>query len=188
MKRIINTLEKMPKWYGFLTILLYSLLLAEFLITTNHLVNNNNLETDRLFVILARMSYIIIVLSAIVIWLISTFLFHLTAILFNGYAPFKHLLYISSYFYIIPAISVFISIFLLNQKTEYSTSNAVTTLQNNYSLGLPIMLVNYSFIPYYLLCMILIHPLYKVRLRYAIASVVIPILSVWAITKLFTLL
>lgn len=112
MKRIINTLEKMPKWYGFLTILLYSLLLAEFLITTNHLVNNNNLETDRLFVILARMSYIIIVLSAIVIWLISTFLFHLTAILFNGYAPFKHLLYISSYFYIIPAISVFISIFL----------------------------------------------------------------------------
>ena len=115
MKRIINTLEKMPKWYGFLTILLYSLLLAEFLITTNHLVNNNNLETDRLFVILARMSYIIIVLSAIVIWLISTFLFHLTAILFNGYAPFKHLLYISSYFYIIPAISVFISIFLLNQ-------------------------------------------------------------------------
>ena len=187
MKRIINTLEKMPKWYGFLTILLYSLLLAEFLITT-HLVNNNNLETDRLFVILARMSYIIIVLSAIVIWLISTFLFHLTAILFNGYAPFKHLLYISSYFYIIPAISVFISIFLLNQKTEYSTSNAVTTLQNNYSLGLPIMLVNYSFIPYYLLCMILIHHLYKVRLRYAIASVVIPILSVWAITKLFTLL
>ena len=139
MKRIINTLEKMPKWYGFLTILLYSLLLAEFLITTNHLVNNNNLETDRLFVILARMSYIIIVLSAIVIWLISTFLFHLTAILFNGYAPFKHLLYISSYFYIIPAIFVFISIFLLNQKTEYSTSNAVTTLQNNYSLGLPIM-------------------------------------------------
>lgn len=115
MKRIINTLERMPKWYGFLTILLYSLLLAEFLITTNHLVNNNNLETDRLFVILARMSYIIIVLSAIVIWLISTFLFHLTAILFNGYAPFKHLLYISSYFYIIPAISVFISIFLLNQ-------------------------------------------------------------------------
>lgn len=178
----------MPKWYGFLTILLYSLLLAEFLITTNHLVNNNNLETDRLFVILARMSYIIIVLSAIVIWLISTFLFHLTAILFNGYAPFKHLLYISSYFYIMPAISVFISIFLLNQKTEYSTSNAVTTLQNNYSLGLPIMLVNYSFIPYYLLCMILIHHLYKVRLRYAIASVVIPILSVWAITKLFTLL
>ena len=164
MKRIINTLEKMPKWYGFLTILLYSLLLAEFLITTNHLVNNNNLETDRLFVILARMSYIIIVLS------------------------FKHLLYISSYFYIIPAISVFISIFLLNQKMEYSTSNAVTTLQNNYSLGLPIMLVNYSFIPYYLLCMILIHHLYKVRLRYAIASVVIPILSVWAITKLFTLL
>ncbi len=67
MKRIINTL-KMPKWYGFLTILLYSLLLAEFLITTNHLVNNNNLETDRLFVILARDgSYIIIVLSAIVI-------------------------------------------------------------------------------------------------------------------------
>lgn len=75
MKRIINTLEKMPKWYGFLTILLYSLLLAEFLITTNHLVNNNNLETDRLFVILALESYIIIVLSAIVIWLISTFLF-----------------------------------------------------------------------------------------------------------------
>ena len=61
MKRIINTLEKMPKWYGFLTILLYSLLLAEFLITTNHLVNNNNLETDRLFVILARMSYISLV-------------------------------------------------------------------------------------------------------------------------------
>lgn len=100
----------------------------------------------------------------------------------------------SNIFYIFRLISIlflpfcFISIFLLNQKTEYSTSNAVTTLQNNYSLGLPIMLVNYSFIPYYLLCMILIHHLYKVRLRYAIASVVIPILSVWAITKLFTLL
>lgn len=105
MKRIINTLERMPKWYGFLTILLYSLLLAEFLITTNHLVNNNNLETDRLFVILARMSYIIIVLSAIVIWLISTFLFHLTAILFNGYAP-------SNIFYIFRPISILFLPFL----------------------------------------------------------------------------
>ena len=76
MKRIINTLEKMPKWYGFLTILLYSLLLAEFLITTNHLVNNNNLETDRLFVILARMSYIIIVLSAIVMVMLHSNIFY----------------------------------------------------------------------------------------------------------------
>lgn len=39
MKRIINTLEKMPKWYGFLTILLYRYLQP---IINQYFVNNKS--------------------------------------------------------------------------------------------------------------------------------------------------
>ena len=67
------------------------------------------------------------------------------------------------------------------------TPNAIAILQSDHSFKLAMALVNYSFIPYYLLCATLIHFMYKINYWKALASIAIPILSVWVITQLFIL-
>ena len=185
MKKLIVILEQIPQWYGCGIILLYSLLLAEFLSALHDLTPYNN-DLGGFLDVYYKINYISTIVSSIIIWIIMSLLFHLTTLLFNGCALFARFFYISSYFYLIPTTFIIIAIIVIGQ-IDISSSD-LTVLQNHPSFKLAMILVNYSYIPYYLLCMILIHHLYKVRLRYAIASVVIPILSVWAITKLFTLL
>ena len=188
MKEIFVKLGNMPKWYGVGVVLLYSILLAEFFSALNTFIQYDD-SLNKIIELLLKVNYFATVAAGIVVWIILSLLFHLTVLLFDGYSSFTRFLYSSSYFYLIPGICILVAILILNHIPIESTSpDAIAMLQEHSSFKLAMALVNYSFIPYYLLCMILIHHLYKVRLRYAIASVVIPILSVWAITKLFTLL
>lgn len=188
MKEILVRLGNMPKWYGIGVVLLYSILLAEFFSALNTFIYYDD-RLNRIMDLLLRANYFVTVASGIVVWIIMSLLFHLTVLLFDGYSSFSRFLYSSSYFYLIPGIFILVAILLLNHTpVETSYPDAMALLQNHPSFKLAMSLVNYSFIPYYLLCMTLIHHLYKVRFRYAIASVVIPILSIWTITKLFTLL
>jgi len=186
MRKFVNIINQLPKWYGIGIVLLYSLLIAEFYSIVIHLTVNNDLIKNNLFIAFSRISYGVTVLSGIVIWLISNFLFHLTALLFNGHAQFKRFLISSSYLYIIPAIMILIGIFLLDGIHINNTVHAVEELMNNPSFKLAINLINISFIPYYAIVGIFIYYIYKIKLLYAILSVVIPIASIWGITLIVT--
>lgn len=188
MKEVFVRLGNMPKWYGIGVVLLYSILLAEFFSVLNTFIYNDD-RLNKIMDFLLRANYFATVASGIIVWIIMSLLFHLTVLLFDGYSSFSRFLYSSSYFYLIPGIFILIASLILNHiPIESGSPDAMVMLQNSSSFKLAMALVNYSFIPYYLLCMILIRHLYKVRFCHAIASVVIPILSIWGITKLFTLL
>jgi hypothetical protein len=144
--------------------------------------------TNEIFISISRINYALTVLSGIVVWIISTFLFHLTALLFNGHSPFNRFLFISSYFYLIPAIVIVICIFILEDVQITNIENVMIELMNNRSFKLSVHLINYSFIPYYAMIIILIHYIYQVKYIYALLSVVIPVGSMWVIAEMFKFL
>jgi len=186
MKKIVDTINQLPKWYGIGVIIIYSILCAElFSIINNIVLSSNDFTNNNIFVVLSRISYGITVLSQIIVWIIAAFLFHLMALLFNGKSQFKRFLFISSYPYIIPATVILIGIFLLDNVRISETKEIVNFLANNSSFKLVINLINYSFIIYYIFVSILIHYIYKIKYVYAILSVVIPIASIWIMAQLF---
>jgi hypothetical protein len=186
MKKLITNLEHLSKWYGTGIILLYSLLMAEFFSTVNHLfLVNNDLNSNSLFTIFSRINYSVTILSGIVVWIISMFIFHLTALLFNGKSSFKRFLYISSYPYIIPLCMILSGILLLDSSQIAKTEDVANSLVGNSSFQLAMNLINYSFIPYYLIIILMIHYVYQIKYLYAFLSVAIPIFSIWGIVELF---
>lgn len=185
MEKLFIKLESLSKWYGIGVVLIYSILLAEFFSVLNNFVFADEC-LNRIISLLLRVNYVATVAAGIVVWIVMSLLFHLTALLFNGYAPFTRFLYTSAYFYLIPAVFILVAIFMLEPLTAGAAVSDINSLQGNPTFKLAMLLVNYSFIPYYLLCIALVYYLYKVRLWYAAASVVIPIFSIWAVSRLFS--
>ncbi|MDR1372318.1 MAG: hypothetical protein LBJ17_04220 [Dysgonamonadaceae bacterium] len=186
MKKVINTLEQIPKWYALGIAVLYGFLFAEYFSTVSHLISPVGLENSGFYDVLIKIMYFVTAISGIVVWIVSTFFFHLTAVLFKGKARFKHFLKVSAYPYIVPAIIILIVILVLDrtQITNVTVENAATVLADNQQLKLATLLVNLSFVPYYAMIAILIHYIHGIKWLYAALSVIIPAGSAWAITQL----
>jgi hypothetical protein len=187
MKKIIDIIEQLPKWIGTGIVIIYSLLLAEFLLTINQLCPVDN-SMRELLSIFSKISYWVTILSGAIVWAVTSFLFHLMALLFNGHSSFGRFLFVSSYPYIIPAIALLSGILIVDNISIPDAENAMNVLMNNQSLKLAMNLINYSFIPYYILIIIIIHHIYQIKYLYATLSVAIPVVSIWLITELFKLI
>jgi hypothetical protein len=184
MKKAINLVVQLPKWYGAGVVLVYGLLLAEFISAANHLIPVDE-AMNKLFEIMMRICYWATILSCMAVWLIMALLFHLTALLFNGQASFGDIARATSYPFIIPAVMIFAGIFLLDDLGLPQTEEIITILPNHPRFKLAMELINYSFIPYYLIVAVFIRYIYQIRYVSAILSVAIPVVSIWAITELF---
>jgi hypothetical protein len=140
---------------------------------------------NKVFEILTKINYGIIILSGFIVWLIMSLLFHLTALMFNGYASFGQIAYGTSYLYIIPSIMILIGIFLLDNIQISNTEDAMNVLLNSSSFKLTMNLINYSMVPYYLTVGFFIRHIYGIKYVYAFLSVIIPIVAIWLISELF---
>jgi hypothetical protein len=68
------------------------------------------------------------------------------------------------------------------------TKNVINVLKNNLSFKLAVNLVNFSFIPYYVIMSLLIHYIYQIKYIYAVLSVAIPVVSIWLISEIIKLI
>jgi hypothetical protein bfra3_00210 len=94
----------------------------------------------------------------------------------------------AAYPYIIPAVFVFIAILMLDNVTITGVDDMVKALLKNERFQLIVKIVNYSFIPYYLIVSWIIHHLYRLKYSYAMLSVAVPICTIWGVTELFKLI
>ena len=185
MKLFILNIERLPKWYGVSIVLIYGILFAEYTSTIARLL----IIDESLIIFHAaflKINYFVVFLTSIILWLIITFLFHITALLFNGNSSFGRFLRISSYLCIIQTIILSISIFILDGMQNFSIENLTQEMLNNPLIQLAKYLMNSSFILCYLITAIFIHYIYKIKLVYGILSVVIPVASIWVASQLFT--
>jgi hypothetical protein len=187
MKSIVTHITQLPKWYGIGIMLIYSILLAEFSLTLTHLMPVDE-SWSSVFKIFTRINYGVTVLSGFIVWLITALLFHLTALLFNGHAAFGHITRATSYPFIIPAIMILAGIVLLDGLEIPQAENITTVLANHPRFRLAMNLINYSFVPYYLIVAVFIRHIYQIKYLYAILSIAIPVVSIWAVTELFKLI
>lgn len=187
MKLIIEKIASMSILYGVAVILMYSLLIAEYLSAVNTLCMKDMVEVSGVIEFLFKFNYLLSILSSIITWIILSLMFHLVALLFDGRQVFVRFLFTSSYLYIIPAVFLIVSIIMLGNM-EVEDSNTVEALMGNDRFRLIMDTVNYSFIPFYVLMACFIHYMYNIKWIYGILSVAIPILSIWGVTELFKLL
>lgn len=180
-------LNTIPHWYSIAIMLVYALLTAEYVFVINDLCIQNMLHISNIVEIFIGVSYILTILSSLSVWVILSLMFHLVALLFDGRQVFVRFLFTSSYLYIIPAVFLIVSIIMLGNM-EVEDSNTVEALMGNDRFRLIMDIVNYSFIPFYVLMACFIHYMYNIKWIYGILSVAIPILSIWGVTELFKLL
>lgn len=166
-------------------VIIYSLLLAEFISTLNNLIMYG-VVLSNIYEVFMKLGYFITIISGIAVWLVTMLLFHLTALLFDGNASFNSLLRISPYPYIIPAIAVLVAIILLGQISVDEIGN-ILELQKHKKLQTALSIINWSFIPYYLLLILQVKYLYNISWLKALGAIVIPVFAIWGITQLFTL-
>ncbi|MDC1727205.1 hypothetical protein [Phocaeicola vulgatus] len=83
MRQIINVLLRLPKWYGLTIILIYSVMIAEFVKVLNTLFMVGGIEKVALMEKIVQLNYGLTIVSSIIVWILICLLFHLMALLFD---------------------------------------------------------------------------------------------------------
>lgn len=188
MKNLIEKILGLPKWYGLCVVLIYAALLAEYMSEVNSIFLLQGLEISNVVKIFVRLSYVVAILSSFAVWVVVALLFHFAALLLDGSQKFSKFLMASSFMYIFPAVGIFIAIFLLDGVNVEEGTNVMEELVQNERFRIIQYIVNGSFLPYYVISACIIHYLYKINWIRSFMSVIIPVASIWGVTKLFTLL
>ena len=170
MRQIINVLLRLPKWYGLTIILIYSVMIAEFVKVLNTLFMVGGIEKVALMEKIVQLNYGLTIVSSIIVWILICLLFHLMALLFDG-----------------KTVILLFAVLLLDGISIKDSVDIMQLILQNDSYKIVIKALNYSFVFYYLLVACIIHYLYNLKWLYALLSVAIPVVSIYAVTELFKL-
>lgn len=187
MNDFLHKLYNIPKIYGIIVVLIYSSLIGEYISIVLYKVQILNIFNNNFFSAVSRISIGTSIILAILIWPLLALLFHLTALLFNGKCELKKLLFTISYPFIIPIITIIISIILL-YFINIDTINDIELIDENSQFKILKTLNDFAFYFYYIVVACIIRYLYNIKWLYAALSVIIPVVSIWGITELFKLL
>ena len=70
MRQIINVLLRLPKWYGLTIILIYSVMIAEFVKVLNTLFMVGGIEKVALMEKIVQLNYGLTIVSSIIVWIL----------------------------------------------------------------------------------------------------------------------
>lgn len=188
MKSVIEKIGSIPNWYGVAIVLIYALLMAEYLSEINNLCIDYELKANNIMKIFMGISYVLTIISSVVIWGVLCLMFHLTALLLDGKQVFSKFLFLSSYFYIIPAVAMVVAIVLLGGVEVEESAIQVEKLVSNSKFNVITNIVNFSFFIFYSFSAFCIRYLYGLGWIRSFLSIVIPIASIWGMTSFFNIL
>lgn len=166
--------------------LIYGLLLAEFYNTVSTKITTiqgsfiNSLITKYVTAI----NFTIVVVSAFIVWQISSFLFHMFSILFGGNASFKDFQKFSGLVYIIPAVGFLISILLFDTIT-FPQGDVTEFILTNKSIKAIRWIIDLSSSLCFILLVPIIKNLYKINLLKAFGAILIPLGSIYLLGQFF---
>jgi hypothetical protein len=185
VKKIADIILHLPRWCA-VAVALYGVLFAEFTYMLNQYVQVDAAILS-LFQTITRIGYFVTLLFSIIAYLIMSLMFHLMALLFDGRGKFWHFAIGCAFPYIVPAAMILISLFILSNLQITPAADAATIMAINPTLGLATKIINISFIPYYLIVVVLVRYCYSIRWLQALASVAMPASAVWGIAEIVKL-
>ncbi|HSD09290.1 hypothetical protein [Flavobacterium sp.] len=186
IKRIINP-ENISSFWIMGIMLIYGLLLAEYTYLLNLktiTIQNLGLISNPIFNYVQSFSFIMTLLIVIVIWLISSFLFHLFAILLGGEANFKDFQKYTGLCYILPSIG-FCVVFVLFNSIVFPKEDLQEFFISNKSMILINWIISISSTLCFILPIFIIKYLYKINWLKAVGAIVIPIGSIYLLGQFF---
>jgi positive regulator of sigma E activity len=145
---------------------------------------NGGITNFTIYQYIATFSFFITIVSAFVVWIISSFLFHIFSILLGGIAEFKDFIKYSGLVYIFPAIGFAICLFLF-ESIEIPKNNMEIFFKSNRSLIAISWIINISSTLCFILLIPIIKYLYKVNWLKAIGAIAIPIGSIYLLGQFF---
>ena len=89
MRNTVEKISSIPYWYGMAIILVYALLMAEYLSGINDLCMDYDMRASNIIEVFLGISYVLTILSSVVIWIVLCLMFHLTALLLDGKQDFS---------------------------------------------------------------------------------------------------
>lgn len=187
MKKTITNPENISPIWILSLMLVYGLLLAEYSYLINlkaTTIQNTALISNPIFNYFQSFSFIMTLLIAIVVWLISSFMFHLFAVLLGGEANFKDFQKYTGLCYILPSIGFCVVLVLLNS-INFPKENLSAFLVSNKSMILINWIINISSTLCFVIPIPIIKYLYKVSWLKAVGAVVIPLGSIHLLGQFF---
>lgn len=150
MKKIVEKIVTLPKWYGYSVLLFYSVLTAEYVSEINSFFIKQGIETTSFLNFFWGLSYITCILSSIAIWVVLSLLFHLSALLLDGEQEFGKFLLATALPYIIPAVCMFVAILMMDGVDVGNGEHVMETLMQSNRFQTITWIVNGSFVPFYI--------------------------------------
>ena len=189
MRKILINIEKIPHYWILGIVLIYGLIMAEYYYTlSSKLVIGaaNQLVSSSFFVFFMSFNFFLMVLSAFIVWIISSLLLYLILILFGGESIFENFKKISALCYIFPTISFILSFLLLEQIEIYEDVNIDNFLTMNKTMIKIGWIINIGFILYYLFLWLLLK--YQTGLNWvrSLSVIIVPLGSIYLLGKLFS--
>jgi hypothetical protein len=182
-KQNIFKTKNIPQFWVVCVMFIYGLLLAEFANTLNSKMYPEQLNS--MYSIFMKFTYVVVIVMAFGIWVISSFLFHLFAVLFNGDGKFGEFLKFTGLSYAIPAIFLMILIFMA-ESVEISQNDISNIFKTNQTMRNISLFSNIIGFGYYLLLIPIIKTFYRISWLRAIGAIIIPFGSIYLLGQFFS--
>lgn len=185
MKVILKS-NDIPQFWVVGIVLIYGLVMAEYFnnFSKEIMLMQGQISDSSIFTYVMSFSFIVMLLMAFVIWLITTLLFHMFAILLGGGSSFKEFQKFSGLCYAFPAVGFLIAYFLF-ERIELPTDNLPDFLATDKSMTAINWIINGSSWLYLVLLVPIIKYLYQINWIKAFGAIVVPIGSVYLLGQFF---
>ena len=178
--------DKIPQLWVICVVLIYSFLMAEFFNTLNSKLfyAQPNFSPNTIISYIMTFNYVLMIIMSFVIWIITSFLFHLFATLLSGNAQFEDFQKLTGLSYLISAIFFLIAIFMV-EGVEITQSDISNNIETNQTLTIIGWLMNIAGFVYYLLVIPIIKYLYQINWLKSIGVIAIPMGSIFLLGQFF---
>jgi len=187
LKKIIEPKDIYKFWVVGI-VLIYGLIMSEYFSNLNSRVfaiEAVELTNSSIYSFFISFSFFVMLITVFIIWLIFSFTFHLCAILLGGVSTFGNFLKYTGIFYIIPAIGFLIA-FILSESINLPDDKISEFLNSNKTFVTIKLIINFTFIVYYILLVPIIKYLYKINWLKAIGAIAIPLGSIYLLGQFFS--
>ena len=182
MRKVIENITKLPKWYGIIIVLMYGIFTAECSTFLCNYIKTSFSEISNIVDVILRFTYLINVLTAFAMWITGCLMFHITALLLGGKQEMLKFLYASAYPVVILIMATSMSILLLDNITlDCKPDEIEFFLQGNEYFQLSKYIVNISYLLYLLIIVVFVHYLYNLKWYNSVFAVFSPVGTIYGI-------
>lgn len=180
--------DRIPQLWVICIMLLYGVLMSEYFSTFNKkmLDAQSILVTQRLVSYLLTFNYLVITALSFVVWIITTLVYHLFAILFNGDGHFNELQKYTGLAYVFPIIILIIALFRL-ENTVIPINNFDNFIRNDNSIIILKWLIAIASYMNYFIVIPIIKYVYGINWLKSFGVVAIPLGSIFLLSQFFSI-